>query len=177
VTLVETAFAGDEPFSFDGPFHQYEDVQLSVLPLQRPHPPLWVQSRDQDTPELLARVGAVPRYREYLRRWQAAGHAHKPNISYWTLVYVGETDEAAVAQAAPHIVHAFSRVFGSIGTGTPQSLANNFRRRAASTARPRSPSGSRTSTTCSRATWCSSARPRPWPGASARRPAMAGSTH
>src|SRR5262249_32612603 len=64
-----------------------------------------------------------------LRRWQEAGHAHQPNISYWTLVYVGETDEDAVAQAGPHIVHAFSRVFGSIGAGTPQSLANNFRRR------------------------------------------------
>jgi alkanesulfonate monooxygenase SsuD/methylene tetrahydromethanopterin reductase-like flavin-dependent oxidoreductase (luciferase family) len=142
VTLVKTAFAGDQPFSFDGPFHHYQDVQLSVLPLQRPHPPLWVQSRDQDTLALLAREGAhtgyllfvprdeaVPRYREYLRRWQEAGHLQKPNISYWTLVYVGETDEDAVARATPYIVHAFSQVFGSIGAGTTQNLVSNFLRR------------------------------------------------
>jgi alkanesulfonate monooxygenase SsuD/methylene tetrahydromethanopterin reductase-like flavin-dependent oxidoreductase (luciferase family) len=125
LALVKAAFATDGPFSFEGPYHQYRDVKLSVKPLQKPHPPLWMQSRDPETLELLAREGVhtgyllfmpredvVPRYREYLRLWREAGHRQKPNIGYWTLVYVDESDEKAVATASPHIVHAFSQVFG-----------------------------------------------------------------
>src|SRR3954447_12471157 len=56
--LVQTAFTTDGAFSFEGPFHQSLDVSLSVRPLQRPHPPLWVHSRDPETLALLARDGA-----------------------------------------------------------------------------------------------------------------------
>jgi alkanesulfonate monooxygenase SsuD/methylene tetrahydromethanopterin reductase-like flavin-dependent oxidoreductase (luciferase family) len=144
LALVKTAFGSDQPFSFDGPFHHYEDVNLSVKPLQRPHPPLWTQSRDPDTLEVLAREGvstgylllvpraeAAPRYREYLRLWQTAGHAAPPNIAYWTLVYVDETDEQAIATATPHIEHAFTRVFGfgDVGGIPIPELADNLDRR------------------------------------------------
>jgi alkanesulfonate monooxygenase SsuD/methylene tetrahydromethanopterin reductase-like flavin-dependent oxidoreductase (luciferase family) len=144
LALIKAAFATAEPFSFAGPFHRYENVVLSVKPVQKPHPPLWLQSRDPETLELLAREGAhtgyllfmpreevAPRYREYLRLWQEAGHAQKPNIAYWTLVYVDETDEQAVARATPHIVHAFGQVFGFRDvTGLPRdALIANFEKR------------------------------------------------
>jgi alkanesulfonate monooxygenase SsuD/methylene tetrahydromethanopterin reductase-like flavin-dependent oxidoreductase (luciferase family) len=121
LALIKTAFGDDKPFSFEGPFHRYEDVNLSVKPLQRPHPPLWTQSRDPDTLEVLAREGvstgylllvpraeAAPRYREYLRLWHEAGHA-----------------------AAPHIEHAFTRVFGfgDVGGIPIPELADNLDRR------------------------------------------------
>jgi len=48
---------------------------------------------------LLPRTEAAPRYQEYLRLWKEAGHQQKPNIGYWTLVYVDETDELAVEGA------------------------------------------------------------------------------
>jgi alkanesulfonate monooxygenase SsuD/methylene tetrahydromethanopterin reductase-like flavin-dependent oxidoreductase (luciferase family) len=105
---------------------------------------MWIESRDPPTLELLAREGVhtgyvffmprqvvAPRYREYLRLWQQAGHADRPNISYWTLVYVDETDETAIEKVKPHFVHAFTRVFGVRevdGVFTPQ-LAENAERR------------------------------------------------
>ncbi len=144
VPLIKTAYASDGPFSFDGPYHSYKNVVLSVLPRQKPHPPIWVQSRDRETLEFLAREGvhtgyllflpreeAATRYREYLRLWKESGHSHKPNIGYWTLVYVDETDEEAVRKATPHIVHAFSQVFGvgDAGFADPKRLVENYERR------------------------------------------------
>src|SRR5581483_6413038 len=128
----------------NGAFHQYQNLQLSVRPLQKPHPPIWIESRDPTTLELLAREGihtgyvffmpkdeVAPRYREYVRLWREAGHAETPNVSYWTLVYVDETDEAALAHAQPHFEHAFTKVFGVRevdGVLRPQ-LAENAERR------------------------------------------------
>ncbi|HEX6511141.1 MAG TPA: LLM class flavin-dependent oxidoreductase [Chloroflexota bacterium] len=122
--LIKAAFGSEEPFSFEGPFHRYERVQLSVRPLQQPHPPLWIESRTPATLELLAREGVhtgytffsdrqeiVPVYKDYIQQWQRAGHAGKPNISYWTLIYVDETDALAEERAKPHLRHTFTRVF------------------------------------------------------------------
>ena len=85
--LVKVAFAAPEAFSFQGAHYQYKDVPLSIKPLQKPHPPLWLQSRDTDTLALLAREGVntgylfflprgevAPRYRQYLKLWEQAGH-------------------------------------------------------------------------------------------------------
>src|SRR5581483_5077844 len=86
VALLKTAFTCEAPsFSFHGRYHQYENVILSVKPLQKPYPPIWVESRDPETLEFLATEGihtgylmfypreeAVPRYQEYLRLWDAA---------------------------------------------------------------------------------------------------------
>src|SRR4051794_5486626 len=44
--ILKAAFTSEGPFSYDGAFHQYTDVTLSVRPLQQPHPPMWIQSRD-----------------------------------------------------------------------------------------------------------------------------------
>jgi alkanesulfonate monooxygenase SsuD/methylene tetrahydromethanopterin reductase-like flavin-dependent oxidoreductase (luciferase family) len=125
LSMLKTAFGTEGRFTFEGEFHQYRDLQLSVKPLQKPHPPLWIESRDPRTLEMLAREGvntgyvffasrteSASRYREYVRLWQQAGHPHRPNTSYWTLVYVDETDEIAVERARPHFVHAFTKVFG-----------------------------------------------------------------
>jgi alkanesulfonate monooxygenase SsuD/methylene tetrahydromethanopterin reductase-like flavin-dependent oxidoreductase (luciferase family) len=144
LALIKAAFASSGAFSFEGPFHQYRDVKLSVSALQKPHPPLWMQSRDPDTLEVLAHEGVhtgyllfmpredvAPRYRQYLRGWRQAGHAHRPNIGYWTLVHVDETDAKAVATATPHIVHAFGQVFGfgDVGGIDQWQLAENYVKR------------------------------------------------
>ena len=142
--LLKAAFSTEGPFSFAGQYHQYKDVHLSVRPLQKPYPPLWVQSRDPETLEFLAKEGvhtgylmflprdeAAPRYRQYLRLWQQAGHPQKPNIGYWTLVYVDETDEQAIQKATPHILHTFSKVFGfgDAGGTTAQQLVDTYKKR------------------------------------------------
>jgi len=144
VSLLKVAFSTEGPFSFAGQFYQYENVKLSVKPLQKPYPPLWVQSRDPDTLAFLAKEGvhtgyllfvprdeAAPRYREYLRLWRQAGHQQKPNIGYWTLVYVDDTDEQAIRKATPHILHAFGAVFGfgDAGGTTVEQLVATYERR------------------------------------------------
>jgi len=112
VSFLKAAYKGEGKFNFDGRFHQYQDVQLGVLPVQRPHPPMWIETRDPATLDLCAREGvnagyffffprdvAVPRYQKYLARWKEAGHPRKPNIAYLALVYVDETDEKALKTA------------------------------------------------------------------------------
>ncbi len=128
--FIKQALASDGAFSFAGESRHYENVTLGVKPLQKPHPPIWIHSRDNDTLALLAREGVhtgylflvprnevAPRYREYLRLWKEARHPGKPNIGYWVLVYVDETDEKAVAKAKPHFEHCFTHVFGTRADG------------------------------------------------------------
>jgi alkanesulfonate monooxygenase SsuD/methylene tetrahydromethanopterin reductase-like flavin-dependent oxidoreductase (luciferase family) len=144
VALVKRALSTRGAFSFEGSFHQYQNVTLSVQPLQKPHPPLWMHSRDADTLEILAREGVntgylflvprrevAPRYREYLRLWKEAGHREKPNIGYWILVYVDETDDKAVERARGYFTHCFTRVFGTRADGGIGylRLAENFAKR------------------------------------------------
>ena len=83
--------------------------ELAVQPVQKPHPPLWMMSRDPQTLEFCAKNGinpgyflvypradAAPRYRKFLADWSKAGWPRKPNIAYCTVVYVDETDEKAL---------------------------------------------------------------------------------
>jgi alkanesulfonate monooxygenase SsuD/methylene tetrahydromethanopterin reductase-like flavin-dependent oxidoreductase (luciferase family) len=84
-------------------------ADISVQPFQRPHPPLWMMSRDPQTLEFCARNAinpgyfliyprsdAAPRYRKFLEDWNKAGWLQKPNIAYCTIVHVDETNEKAI---------------------------------------------------------------------------------
>jgi len=122
VALLKTATAGEAPFDFDGPFHRYRRLMLSVQPLQKPHPPLWISSRDPALLPWMAdngidatyvflfpRAEAARRYAGYLRRWREAGHPRPPRIGYWVMIHVDETDARAIATARPHVVEAGRR--------------------------------------------------------------------
>ena len=108
VAYLRAAY-GEQPFSFKGDNHETKSASLSVLPAQRPHPPLWMMSRDPATLDFCAENGVntgyflvvprkdvAPRYRKYIADWEKAGHANKPNIGYSTVVYVDETDGKAL---------------------------------------------------------------------------------
>jgi alkanesulfonate monooxygenase SsuD/methylene tetrahydromethanopterin reductase-like flavin-dependent oxidoreductase (luciferase family) len=127
---IKQALSSEGEFSFSGASHSYDHVTLGVKPLQKPHPPIWIHSRDPETLAFLAREGVhtgylflvprenvAPRYREYLRLWDEARHAGKPNIGYWVLVYVDETDAKAVAKAKPLFEYCFTHVFGTRAEG------------------------------------------------------------
>jgi alkanesulfonate monooxygenase SsuD/methylene tetrahydromethanopterin reductase-like flavin-dependent oxidoreductase (luciferase family) len=109
VDYMRAAFGETQPFSFHGSDFHTDKAQLSVQPVQRPYPPLWMMSRDPQTLEFCAanginpgyflvypRLDAAPRYRKFLEQWNAAGWPRKPNIAYCTVVYVDETDEKAM---------------------------------------------------------------------------------
>jgi alkanesulfonate monooxygenase SsuD/methylene tetrahydromethanopterin reductase-like flavin-dependent oxidoreductase (luciferase family) len=109
VDYLRAAYGDKQPFSFYGDVHRTESAQLAVPPLQRPHPPIWMMSRDPQTLEFCAKKGinpgyflvyprkdAAPRYVKFLEDWGKAGHPQKPSIAYCTVVYVDESDDRAL---------------------------------------------------------------------------------
>jgi alkanesulfonate monooxygenase SsuD/methylene tetrahydromethanopterin reductase-like flavin-dependent oxidoreductase (luciferase family) len=109
VDYLRAAFGETQPFSFRGKAFHTEGAELAVMPAQRPHPPLWMMSRDPQTLEFCAREGinpgyflvypraeAAPRYRKFLQDWKRTGRPQKPNIGYSSVCYVDETDQKAL---------------------------------------------------------------------------------
>ena len=82
VDYLRAAFGKTQPFSFHGDEFHTENAKLAVQPFQKPHPPLWMMSRDPQTLEFCAQNGinpgyflvypradAAPRYRKFLEDW------------------------------------------------------------------------------------------------------------
>ena len=123
--LFVKAFTSEKPFDFEGRFHRYEEVRLSVDPLQKPHPPTWLISLQSDARRLAAATGshtgysffrsrleAAPEVGDYLRMWRDHGHRHEPNVVYPAFIYVGETDAEAVATASPLLRTSMEEIYG-----------------------------------------------------------------
>ncbi len=100
------------------------NVKLSVDPIQKPHPPLWLETRHPPTLEFCATKGIntgyflldrrrdiAPRFRTYLENWNAAGWTRKPNIAYTTVVYVDKTDNEALDKALSRAGVAYKGFF------------------------------------------------------------------
>ena len=113
VDYMRAAFGKTQPFSFHGSNFHTESAEISVQPFQRPHPPLWMMSRDPQTLEFCARhainpgyflvyprADAAPRYRAFLDSWRRAGWPRRPNIAYSSVCYVDESDAKALEVAA-----------------------------------------------------------------------------
>ncbi|MGE0745910.1 MAG: LLM class flavin-dependent oxidoreductase [Rhodospirillales bacterium] len=120
VHYLRTAFGDKQPFSFRGDNLKTESAHLAVPPVQKPHPPLWMMSRDPATLEFCAKEGVntgffimVPRrqirpvYEAYVAEWNRHGHGRKPNIGYSTVVYVDETDKKALDTALARASRAY----------------------------------------------------------------------
>jgi alkanesulfonate monooxygenase SsuD/methylene tetrahydromethanopterin reductase-like flavin-dependent oxidoreductase (luciferase family) len=120
VSYLRAAYGEQQPFSFHGDVHHTDNTQLAVQPVQRPHPPLWMMSRDPQTLEFCAanavnpgyflvypRADAAPRYRKFLADWEKAGWPHKPKIAYCTIVYVDESDDKALSVALERASRAY----------------------------------------------------------------------
>ncbi|HVO92773.1 MAG TPA: LLM class flavin-dependent oxidoreductase [Terriglobales bacterium] len=121
VSYLRAAYGETQPFSFQGEnFRTAEPTQLAVQPVQKPHPPLWMMSRDPRTLEFCAQNGinpgyflvypradAAPRYRVFLENWKKAGHPRKPSIAYCTIVYVDESNDKALDVALSRAARAY----------------------------------------------------------------------
>jgi alkanesulfonate monooxygenase SsuD/methylene tetrahydromethanopterin reductase-like flavin-dependent oxidoreductase (luciferase family) len=138
VGFLKAAYADAAGFSFSGRFHRATDVVLSVQPMQRPHPPLWIETRDPPTLEFCAREGintgyfitypraqARSRYAKFLADWNAAGWQARPNIGYSTVVYVDETDGKALDKALAEAGRAYRGFFGSPKTAAELEKMQN----------------------------------------------------
>jgi alkanesulfonate monooxygenase SsuD/methylene tetrahydromethanopterin reductase-like flavin-dependent oxidoreductase (luciferase family) len=120
VDYLKAAYGETQPFSFHGDIHNTDSAQISVQPMQKPHPPIWMMSRDPQTLEFCAanginpgyflvypRADAAPRYVKFLEDWNKAGWPRKPNIAYCTIVHVDETDEQALAVGLARAARAY----------------------------------------------------------------------
>ncbi|MBX9840820.1 MAG: LLM class flavin-dependent oxidoreductase [Xanthobacteraceae bacterium] len=120
VNYLRAAYGEAQPFSFKGDNFTTDSALLAVQPVQRPHPPLWMMSRDPQTLAFCAENGintgyfisvsraeAGPRYRKFLEDWNRHGHKTKPNIGYSTVVYVDETDENALERGLQRASQAY----------------------------------------------------------------------
>ena len=142
VDYLKAAYGEAQPFSFHGEAFHTDSVELSVQPAQRPHPPLWMMSRDPRTLKFCARNGINPgyflvyprrdaarRYRTFLEDWKGAGWPRKPNIAYCTIVYVDETDQKAIDIALSRAARAYE------GFLAPPQLGETFEQRVATHAK------------------------------------------
>ncbi len=129
VDFLRRACAATEPFDYEGQYHKASDVLMCMPSLQRPHPPLWIESRDPATLAFCAREGintgyfflfsratARDRYTRYLELWKAAGWTHKPNIAYSTAIYVDETDQRALDRGLEQAGRAYRGFVGQAGS-------------------------------------------------------------
>jgi alkanesulfonate monooxygenase SsuD/methylene tetrahydromethanopterin reductase-like flavin-dependent oxidoreductase (luciferase family) len=122
--FMKAAYASDGTIAWDGPRIPYTNFEISVRPVQRPHPPMWMESRDVPTLEFCAREGlntgyflmfprteAKTRYAPYLAGWKSNGWPGTPNIAYSTVVYVDETDQKALDTALTDAARAYKGFF------------------------------------------------------------------
>ena len=139
MSLLKKAFTSEKPFDFEGPFHKYEEVRMSVTPLQKPYPPMWFMTLTPEYMKVAAEEGlnigyilfrprqvAAPRVKDYLRMWGEYGHEHVPNIIYLPFIYVDETDDVAVERASPQILHSMEAIYGGELGGGGIALAEVF---------------------------------------------------
>jgi alkanesulfonate monooxygenase SsuD/methylene tetrahydromethanopterin reductase-like flavin-dependent oxidoreductase (luciferase family) len=122
--FLKAAYRGGEPFDFDGTHIKQHQLTISVNPVQRPHPPLWMETRDRPTLEFCAEEGihtgyfllfpraeAKTRYAPYIKSWREKGWPGVPNIAYSTVVYVDESDAKARAKALDFAGQAYKGFF------------------------------------------------------------------
>ena len=134
VELVLQAWTRPGPFSFDGDYYQLPYVNPWPRPLQQPHPPVWIPGLGSPStisycaergfgymgvayyapPETFARQAFA-----YHQAVADAGRVYDPELLGWlTTVYVAESDDQAVEEAAPHLAYFQGNLAaGFVGAG------------------------------------------------------------
>ena len=109
------------PFSYDGDFYSYQDVQVVPQPLQQPHPPTRVAVASADTYTQIGKLGhpifisantPVPQLQERLADYRGcrkeAGHEGPGEVVLRIPAYLAETTEAARSEPQSSTMHAIT---------------------------------------------------------------------
>jgi len=107
----------DEPFSYDGEFYQFHDVNVVPKPYQRPHPPIRIACESRESFAMMGKYGfpilirhqmPVPELRALLDHYRdqryAAGFDGPNDVTLQAQVYVAETSAQARADTEPGIL-------------------------------------------------------------------------
>ena len=121
---------GPEPFSFDGEFFRYDDLEVYPKPYQQPHPPVHVGVTSAESFPITGELGhpiivnpsrvftldelAEP-IRQYREAWQKAGHPGEGHVGVRMPVYVAETEELAFSEPADSAMFSVTRLGNRVG--------------------------------------------------------------
>jgi alkanesulfonate monooxygenase SsuD/methylene tetrahydromethanopterin reductase-like flavin-dependent oxidoreductase (luciferase family) len=86
----------EESVTFAGEHFQYQDVRLSLKPVQRPHPPIWIGATNDNAIRRAARMGDT---------WIMTTHASFPTLARQLEIY-----RAALAEAGKPFPQELARV-------------------------------------------------------------------
>ena len=124
--LVVRAWTEEGPFAFEGKHYHFEYVNVWPRPYSKPHPPIWCPSQGSlETIEFAAHPDRRYTYlqtyspfdavRKYLNTYREVardkyGYRSTDSQVGWAApIYVGETDERAIEEAAPHMEAFFNK--------------------------------------------------------------------
>lgn len=129
--LITRLWSGNE-VEFDGEFHQLHGARLAPLPVQRPHPPLWIGARAGPAIDRAARLGAhllttvgpdpAPEYVEALSTHGRREEDHE--IGQLRLVYCAPTDDQAWNEVAEHL-HVSMSYYGRVMGEVPEAAGDD----------------------------------------------------
>jgi alkanesulfonate monooxygenase SsuD/methylene tetrahydromethanopterin reductase-like flavin-dependent oxidoreductase (luciferase family) len=116
--LIIKAWSEPGPFEWHSKHYHFEYVNLWPRPYQQPHPPIWIPSQgSRETIEFAAdprhkyvylqTFSPIKQVQRYLQLYRDTatrfGYTASPSQLGWaSMVYVGDSDERALAEAGPH---------------------------------------------------------------------------
>ena len=135
--ILKTAWTED-PFSYDGKYHSFNEARVVPRPYQRPHPPIRIAGASEDTFPTLGRLGnplfvsvrsgslsgLAPDLRAYRDAYVAAGHPGHGEVYLRLSMHVGDNDKQAFEEGEPSIMAGYKSLITRL-EGSP-----NARRRA-----------------------------------------------
>ena len=131
--IIMTAF-NNETFSYEGQFYSFQDVTVAPLPVQQPHPPVWVATAAPESFPALGKRGFPillwfqgnwfeEPLKEYRKAWKEAGHPGDPQALLRIPAYVGETPERAREEPRESTLHDFRRLVREYGEAGDEQRA------------------------------------------------------
>lgn len=111
----------EDPFSYEGKYHSFDEARVVPRPYQRPHPPIRIAGASEDTFPTLGRLGyplfvAVrggslaglkPDLKIYRDAWEEAGNPGRPEVYLRLSMHCGESGAAARREGEPSILAGY----------------------------------------------------------------------
>jgi len=132
---------GEGPFSYEGHYYKFHDVELVPKPYQKPHPPIRVAVESRDTFPLIGKLGfpifiryqmAIPELQELLKQYQeerhAAGFSGPNDVILQIAAYVAETPEKARSEPEASTMRQRRLVRETLGRTGDQEAFERLRR-------------------------------------------------
>ncbi|HXC28505.1 MAG TPA: LLM class flavin-dependent oxidoreductase, partial [Stellaceae bacterium] len=135
--ILKTAWTED-PFSYDGKYHSFNEARVVPRPYQKPHPPIRIAGASEDTFPTLGTLGyplfvsvrsgslsgLAPDLQAYRQAYVEAGHPGHGEVYLRLSMHVGDNDKQALAEGEPSIMAGYKSLITRL-EGSP-----NARRRA-----------------------------------------------